>query len=93
MPRSVDTVGMTFNVNFVLGLGWTDIRLNMQNLNNDPSQNRLGHDKLMALWVPQLSFSNALGSLQTVVDEMTTAVIVRKQEKPNNDRFTSPFEG
>ena len=83
---------MVMTADFVLSLRWRDRRFEFRNLDVDPSLNRIGNHRLKQIWVPRLSFTNALESLYTMVDDLSTAVAVR-QGAPKKDDYTSAKEG
>ncbi len=84
---------MKFTVDYFLNLRWRDRRFDMRNLNEDTTLNKLSYKTISMMWVPQLSFFNALGNLQTTLDRMTSAVVVRGKGNKFRDDFSSAAEG
>ena len=77
---AIDTVGQKITCRFALALRWRDSRLNFANLNSDISLNVLSEEALTMFWAPKITFSNALGNYQTVVDDLTHGVLVMEGE-------------
>ena len=63
-------------MNFNLRMMWSDHRLIMNDLNTLKSMsNVINEEDLENLWMPVLSFSNALGPFQTKLDEQTFGTV------------------
>ncbi len=91
---SIDTVNLKFTVDFFLQLEWYDSRLSFRNLNEEPQLNRLSSFDLNNIWVPELLFMNALGSLQTKVDDKAAAYISRNmRENYTTESYEENIEG
>ena len=45
------------------------------------------------IWYPKLGFTNALGPFQTKVDELSTGVLIREDERPMEEDVTLAIEG
>ena len=72
----IDAIKLSFTMNFNLRMMWSDHRLIMNDLNTLKSMsNVISDEDLKALWMPVLSFSNALGPYQTKLDEQTFGTI------------------
>ena len=57
-------------------MSWSDLRLTFNNLNTKKSMlNIVNLDVLKEMWVPVISFANALGPFQTKVDEQARATV------------------
>ena len=67
----IDTVALTFSVNYYLSLRWYDDRLTLRDLNRDSTLNSLSHKERVKIWRPHLAFDNALGTEQFAVDDTT----------------------
>ena len=66
----INAIGLSFTANFNLKLSWSDMRLTFNNLNTKKSMlNIINLKVLQEMWVPVLSFSNALGPFRTQTDE------------------------
>lgn len=74
---SINTNDLRFTVDFYLKLRWKDERINYQDLNNRTTQNQLTLSERNALWVPKLTFINAMTQFETGVDKSTTGRVVR----------------
>ena len=74
---SINTNDLRFTVDFYLKLRWKDERVNYQDLNNRTTQNQLTLSERNALWVPKLTFINAMTQFETGVDKSTTGRVVR----------------
>ena len=73
----IDAIKLSFTMNFNLRMMWSDHRLIMNDLNTVESMsNVINENDLKALWMPVLSFSNALGPYQTKLDEQTFGTIM-----------------
>ena len=73
----INTINLKFTADFYLNLRWYDLRLSFNDLNNVTYLNALTKEDKNSIWVPTLSFLNALGPYSTVVDESTSGVLVR----------------
>ncbi len=62
------------------------------NFHLDTPPTRIEEESLHALWTPELSFTNALGSYHTIVDRFSAAMFVRETE-PLPEDFSSAVEG
>ena len=85
---AIDAVNLKFTSDFFLNLRWYDFRIDFRDLNNVSSLNELNAVDQEAIWTPRLTFINALGPLQTLVDELTTSTVVKedfdlKEEDPD----------
>ena len=54
--------------------------------------NTLNNADQSSIWTPILTFANALGPFQTVVDILSSAVVVMEGD-PLQEDITSPHEG
>ena len=61
-------------------------------MNNVTSLNVLDSADRGLIWYPKLGFTNALGPLQTKVDELTTGVLIR-EDNPKDEDITLAIEG
>ncbi len=89
---SIDTVNLKFTVDFFLTLSWHDGRLSFRNLNEESQLNRLSSHDLENIWAPELLFMNALGSLQTKVDEKA-AVYIKREGNYSTETYEENIEG
>ncbi len=89
---SIDTVKLKFTVDYHHTMKWYDSRLSFNDLNNITALNALSENDQDCLWVPSLSFVNALGPYQTIVDDKTTGVLIREDE-PLMERLERAVEG
>ncbi len=69
-----------FTADILLHMRWRDLRLTLRDLNHVPSMNPMDADDLDTIWSPKLTFANALGPLETVVDGLATAVLIRESD-------------
>ena len=88
----INTVNLKFTADFYLNLRWYDLRLGFMDLNNVTYLNTLTKEDKNSIWVPTLSFLNALGPYSTVVDESTSGVLVRLG-KPLPEEISLTQEG
>ena len=73
----IDAIKLSFIMNFNLRMMWSDHRLIMNDLDTlNSMSNVINEEDLKTLWMPVLSFSNALGPYQTKLDEQTFATIM-----------------
>ena len=75
---NIDTVTLKFTADFYLNLRWYDPRIEFQDLNNITSLNSLNTHGRDSIWTPRLAFNNALGPVQTTVDELTVGLLHRE---------------
>ena len=75
---NIDTVTLKFTADFYLNLRWYDPRIEFQDLNNITSLNSLSKHGRDSIWTPRLAFTNALGPVQTMVDELTEGLLHRE---------------
>ena len=90
---SINTNDLRFTVDFYLNLRWKDERLNFQDLNNRTTQNQLTISERNALWVPKLTFINAMTQFETGVDKSTTGTVVRLGKPGKGIDMTLAREG
>ena len=90
---SINTNDLRFTVDFYLNLRWKDERLNFQDLNNRTTQNQLTLSERNALWVPKLTFINAMTQFETGVDKSTTGTVVRLGKPGKGIDMTLAREG
>ena len=90
---SIDTNDLRFTVDFYLKLRWKDERVNYQDLNNRTTQNQLTLSERNALWVPKLTFINAMTQFETGVDKSTTGTVVRLGKPGKGIDMTLAREG
>ena len=69
------------------------MRIEYRDLNNITSLNSLSDEDLIRVWSPKLSFVNALGPYQTMVDELTSGQLIREDESPLAEDYTMATEG
>ena len=73
----INAIKLAFTMNFNLRMMWSDHRLIMNDLNTlNTMSNVINEEDLKNLWMPVLSFSNALGPFQTKLDEQTFGTIM-----------------
>ena len=73
----INAIKLSFTMNFNLRMMWSDHRLVMNDLNTlNSMSNVINEEDLKRLWMPVLSFSNALGPFQTKLDEQTFGTIM-----------------
>ena len=89
---AIDSVNLRFTSDFYLSLRWYDLRIDFRDLNNITSLNSLNEMDQDTIWVPRLSFINALGPFQTKVDELTTGLLVR-EDSPLDEDVSQATEG
>ena len=89
---SIDTVNLKFTADFYLNLRWYDFRVDFRDLNNITTLNGLSEVDREALWTPKLNFLNALGPYQTVMDDLSSGVLIR-QGNPLPEDLTMETEG
>ena len=90
---SINTNDLRFTVDFYLKLRWKDERVNYQDLNNRTTQNQLTLSERNALWVPKLTFINAMTQFETGVDKSTTGTVVRLGKPGKGIDMTLAREG
>lgn len=90
---SINTNDLRFTVDFYLKLRWKDERINYQDLNNRTTQNQLTLSERNALWVPKLTFINAMTQFETGVDKSTTGRVVRLGKPGKGIDMTLAREG
>ena len=90
---SINTNDLRFTVDFYLKLRWKDERINYQDLNNRTTQNQLTLSERNALWVPKLTFINAMTQFETGVDKSTTGTVVRLGKPGKGIDMTLAREG
>ncbi len=90
--NSIDTMDMKFRADINVRLRWYDDRIHFRDLNDNPALNRVGEGDLDGLWVPRLSFVNALGPYLTIFDELSSVMLV-KETAPLEEDFSSAKEG
>ena len=90
---SINTNDLRFTVDFYLKLRWKDERVNYQDLNNRTTQNQLTLSERNALWVPKLTFINAMTQFETGVDKSTTGRVVRLGKPGKGIDMTLAREG
>ena len=90
---SINTNDLRFTVDFYLKLRWKDERVNYQDLNNRTTQNQLTLSERNALWVPKLTFINAMTQFETGVDKSTTGTVVRLGKPEKGIDMTLAREG
>lgn len=88
----IETVNLKFTADFFLNLRWYDLRIDFRDLNNVTSLNSLSYTDSEVIWSPRLGFTNALGPFQTVVDRLTSGVLVR-EDNPLPEDITLSTEG
>nr|XP_053647206.1 uncharacterized protein LOC128698820 [Cherax quadricarinatus] len=54
----IDDVQETINLEFIIDVSWTDLRLKYQNLRSDMLANQLSEQEVKDIWRPQLQFPN-----------------------------------
>ena len=89
----IDTFNLKITADFFLNLRWYDLRIEYRDLNNITSLNSLSDEDLMQVWSPKLSFVNALGPYQTMVDKFTSGHLVRQDKFPLAEDYTMATEG
>ena len=90
---NIDAVNLKFTSDFFLNLRWYDFRIDFRDLNNVSSLNTLNPADQDAIWTPRLTFVNALGPFQTLVDELTTGYLVREDIDPIEEDPDQATEG
>ena len=88
----IETVNLKFTADFFLNLRWYDLRIDFRDLNNITFLNSLSNSDRDAIWTPRLGFTNALGPFQTVMDSLSTGVLVREGD-PLREDITLSTEG
>ncbi len=88
----IETVNLKFTADFFLNLRWYDLRIDFRDLNNVTSLNSLSYSDRDAIWAPRLGFTNALGPFQTVMDALSSGVLVR-EDNPLPEDITLSTEG
>ena len=86
---SIETVNLKFTVDFYLNLRWYDPRIDFRDLNNVTSLNSLSKWGVENIWTPRLAFTNALGPVQTLVDELTVGLLHREGHPLPEDIYLS----
>ena len=89
---SIDTFNLKFTADFYLNLRWYDPRLNFYDLNNATMLNALSDEGKNSIWTPSLTFPNALGPFQTIIDSLSSAVVLM-EGNPLLEDVTSAHEG
>ena len=74
-----------------LNIGY-DVRIDFRDLNNVTSLNVLDSSDRDLIWYPRLGFTNALGPVQTQVDDLTIGMLVR-EDSPLAEDITLAIEG
>ena len=72
--------------------GKPDPRISFNDLNKVTMLNTLSNADQSSIWTPILTFANALGPFQTVVDTLSSAFVVM-EGNPLQEDVTSPHEG
>ena len=86
---SIETVNLKFTADFYLQLRWFDSRIDYQDLNSVTSLNSLSKLGRDSIWTPRLAFTNALGPVQTLVDELTEGLLHREGNPLSEDVYQS----
>ena len=87
---SISTKDAKFSVDFDLNLRWYDLRINMQNLDENSFKNSLTKEELDALWMPKLSFKNSLSQLYSIRPHKG---LIIKESNPLKEDIFLPNEG
>jgi Neurotransmitter-gated ion-channel ligand binding domain/Lectin C-type domain len=88
---NLDVTGNLFTVKFKVNTSWTDNRLTMTNLMDDPSENSIDPDERSTIWMPLLYFENSKESVLSSSlssDAESTVYIERNSIPLSNDRGT-----
>ena len=76
----IDTVHLKLTIDFYLSLRWYDFRLKYYNLNSLNLLNTLSELERETIWTPKLALINALGPIQTILDDKSSVTIIREQD-------------
>ena len=86
---AIETVNLKFTADFYLQLRWFETRIDYQDLNNLTSLNSLSKVDIESIWTPRLAFINALGPVQTIVDELSEGLLRREGNPLPEDPYQS----
>ena len=65
----IDEIGETFSISFNQDALWTDPRLLYKNLKRNTNLNVLNQEEAIAIWTPQIVFSNTKGKDMSLLDD------------------------
>lgn len=87
----INTLDLSYTVDFILLLKWADPRLQFENLRDVSELNSLSSQLIESIWTPTLSFPNARQAEGTVVDTGSISKVVKKGF-PIPDQFDRAVE-
>ena len=77
---------MKFSADFNLRLRWNDLRLQFLDLNTNTIVNALSANDFNILWQPEITFLNALGTINEIGNPSGSIIREGKPMKENLDR-------
>ena len=83
-------LGLKFSADFNLRLRWNDLRLQFLDLNTNTIVNALSANDFSILWQPEITFLNALGTINEIGNPSGSII---REGKPMKENLNRAIEG